>query len=75
MGTADVDYRTSNGKTVESDLEGYCCDLNMVLLRHLTGQTEENSEEPQNSWCPPRDSNRVPSEYKSETLPPRQPAR
>jgi hypothetical protein len=31
--------------------------------------TEENSEDPHDSWCPGRDSNRAPPEYESRAVP------
>ena len=42
---------------------------NETLFQHLPGETEESQlHSNYDSWCPRRDSNRAPAEYKSETL-------
>lgn len=58
------DYIASNGmKWIPKDVKGNHLDFE-VLSRDLPGRgTEENHDNPQNSRCPHRDSNRAPPKH------------
>jgi hypothetical protein len=42
-----------------------------VLPGYLRGVIEENNENSRHSWCPGRDTNRVPPKCNSQVLPPK----
>jgi hypothetical protein len=57
-------------------MEGTGPDLIEVWAKYSARRTEESNEKySQDKWCPGRDVNWAPPEYKSRMLPPHQPVR
>ena len=50
-------------------MKGWSCDVERVLHHLPVGNEESKENVSQGSWCPSRDSNRVPFEHRSYVLP------